>query len=42
MKPVLILENQLPEKRAYLGTWLDNNNIPYEVFNAETHNKFHE
>jgi GMP synthase-like glutamine amidotransferase len=40
MKPVLVLENQLPEKRAYLGTWLDANNIPYEVFNAETHKEF--
>ena len=40
MKPVLILENQLPEKRAYLGTWLEANNIPHEVFNAETHKEF--
>ena len=40
MKPVLILENQLPEKRAYLGTWLENKNIPYEVFNAEIHKEF--
>ena len=40
MKPVLILENQLPEKRAYLGTWLENKNIPYVVFNAETHKEF--
>ena len=40
MKPVLILENQLPEKIAYLGTWLDAKNIPYEVHNAELHKEF--
>ena len=34
MKPVLILENQFPEQIAYLGTWLKNNNIPYEKYNA--------
>ena len=40
MKPVLILENQFPEKLAYLGTWLTNNNIPYETYNAAVHKSF--
>lgn len=35
MKPVLILEHQIPENIAYLGTWLKNHNIPYTVSNAE-------
>lgn len=42
MKPVLILENQSPEQIAYLGTWLKNNNIPYELYNAAIHKKFPE
>ena len=42
MKPVLILENQSPEQIAYLGTWLENNNIPYEVHNAAIHKQFPE
>ena len=40
MNPVLVLENQLPEKIAYLGTWLRRNNIPYVTFNAALHNEF--
>ena len=40
MKPVLILEHQLPENSAYLGTWLRNNNIECVVFNADIHNEF--
>jgi len=40
MKPVLVLENQLPERLAYLGTWLTNHNIPYVVFNADIHKTF--
>lgn len=40
MNPVLVLENQLPEKIAYLGTWLRRNNIPYVAFNAELHKEF--
>lgn len=40
MKPVLILENQSPEQIAYLGTWLENNNIPYESYNAAIHKAF--
>jgi len=35
MKPVLVLEHQLPERLAYLGTWLNNHGIPYVVFNAD-------
>lgn len=42
MKPVLILEHQIPENIAYLGTWLDNNNIPYVVINAERDGEFPE
>jgi len=34
MKPVLILQHQLPERPAYLTTWLDKNNIAYKTFNA--------
>ena len=40
MKPVLILENQIPENIAYLGTWLRKNNIAYEVHNAERDRAF--
>lgn len=40
MKPVLILEHQIPENIAYLGTWLDNQNIPYIVRNAEKDGQF--
>lgn len=40
MKPVLILEHQLPENAAYLGTWLRNNNIEYVVYNADVHKAF--
>lgn len=35
MKPVLILEHQIPENIAYLGTWLKENHVPFIVFNAE-------
>ena len=34
MKPVLILQHQTPEQAAYLITWLEKNNITYEVRNA--------
>ena len=34
MKPVLILEHQLPENAAYLETWLKQHNLEYQVFNA--------
>ena len=40
MKPVLLLENQLPEKIGYLGTWLEENKIPCVVYNAEIHKEF--
>lgn len=35
MKPVLILEHQLPENAAYLSTWLKANDISFVVINAE-------
>jgi GMP synthase-like glutamine amidotransferase len=34
VKPVLILQHQLPEKAAYLATWLDQHRIPYQIANA--------
>ena len=34
MKPVLILQHQLPENAAYLTTWLERNRILYQVVNA--------
>lgn len=34
MKPVLILQHQLPENAAYLTTWLSQHSIPYVIFNA--------
>ena len=34
MKPVLILQHQLPENAAYLTTWLERNRIQYQVVNA--------
>lgn len=40
MKPVLVLEHQLPERLAYLGTWLSNHNIPFVVFNADIDKSF--
>jgi len=40
MKPVLILEHQIPENIAYLGTWLTNNKVDYVVYNAEKDKMF--
>jgi GMP synthase-like glutamine amidotransferase len=40
MKPVLVLENHVPEHLAYLGTWLTKNNIDYVVFNADIDKEF--
>jgi len=40
MKPVLILEHQLPENAAYLATWLEQHNIDYRVVNAGTGEPF--
>jgi GMP synthase-like glutamine amidotransferase len=34
VKPVLILQHQLPENAAYLTTWLDQHVIPYQIANA--------
>ena len=34
MKPVLILQHQVPENAAYLTTWLNRHGIAFEVFNA--------
>jgi GMP synthase (glutamine-hydrolysing) len=34
VKPVLILQHQLPENAAYLATWLDRHRITYEISNA--------
>ena len=40
MKPVLILQHQLPENAAYLSTWLDRHTIEYQVFNAGAGEEF--
>ena len=40
MKPVLILEHQLPENSAYLGSWLKKYNIPFVAYNAEREKEF--
>jgi GMP synthase-like glutamine amidotransferase len=40
MKPVLILQHQIPEHAAYLTTWLDRHGIHYEVYNAGTGEEF--
>ena len=34
MKPVLILQHQIPERPAYLTTWLDRRGVHYEIYNA--------
>jgi len=34
VKPVLILQHQLPENAAYLTTWLERNRVQYQVVNA--------
>lgn len=34
MKPVLILQHQVPENAAYLTTWLDNHCVKYRIVNA--------
>lgn len=34
MKPVLILQHQLPENAAYLTTWLNTHSVEYQVVNA--------
>ncbi len=40
MKPVLILEHQIPERAAYLATWLDRRGIHYETYNAGAGEEF--
>lgn len=40
MKPVLVLQHQLPENIAYLGTWLKKHNIEFVIFNAEVDKEF--
>lgn len=34
MKPILILQHQLPENAAYLTTWLEQHSVEYSVVNA--------
>ena len=40
MKPVLILQHQLPENAAYLTTWLEQHSIAYKIFNAGAGEQF--
>ncbi len=40
MKPVLILQHQLPETAAYLATWLEAHSIAYEIYNAGAGDEF--
>lgn len=40
MRPVLILQHQIPERAAYLRTWLDDHGIAYEIRNAGAGEKF--
>ena len=34
MRPVLILQHQIPERPAFLATWLERHGIEYRTFNA--------
>lgn len=40
MKPVLILQHQVPENAAYLITWLDNHSVAYQIVNAGAGEQF--
>lgn len=40
MKPVAILQHQLPENAAYLKTWLERYSIDYVIFNAGAGQQF--
>ena len=40
MKPVAILQHQLPENAAYLTTWLERHGIDYKIFNAGADEEF--
>ena len=38
--PILILQHQIPERAAYLTTWLDQHGVAYETFNAGAGEQF--
>jgi len=40
VKPVLILQHQVPENAAYLTTWLDRNHVVYQICNAGAGEQF--
>lgn len=40
MKPVLILQHQVPENAAYLTTWLQRNRVDYQIVNAGAGEQF--
>lgn len=40
MQPILILQHQIPERPAYLATWLQHHHIPYETRCAVTDQEF--
>ena len=40
MRPVLILQHQLPENAAYLITWLERNKVLYQIVNAGADEEF--
>ncbi len=40
MQPVLILQHQIPERPAYLATWLQQHHIPYETRCAAVDQEF--
>lgn len=40
MKPVAILQHQLPENAAYLTTWLERHRVDYCIFNAGAGDEF--
>ena len=35
MKPVLVLQNLTSDGPGFLGTWLQQNDIPFEVFDTQ-------
>lgn len=39
-QPVLILQHQVPERPAYLATWLSDHSIPFVTFNAGAGDEF--
>jgi GMP synthase-like glutamine amidotransferase len=40
MRPVAILQHQLPENAAYLTTWLERHRVDYAIFNAGADEEF--